>query len=318
VEYIIDGRHRLETASMFADGDFAWKNKKGQLLHWEDLSDRQRDIFNNTKVNFIVCEGWDDESAQKVFGRLNLGQPLQPKDRLFALNCPALNWMKILSEFFRLQKTISACKIVDEITEDVFKGENNVVKANTEKSFEIACKCFLMFMLTSLTKVHSNGPLIKHLQDYVPSEKEKDRAKRGIDILLGMFEKKPADLYNASDLYTIVHFIHYALKENIEIKWSTFRDFYVGIFSNLRNETCKTKDTRPKYLKDYYKKMRSGPNSKTALDCRLDLLLKKYKPHLKKRPLCQSEDEDSNEEVQIKKPRKYNVTKVTVRPNKIM
>ena len=76
---VYDGRHRIETIQLFANGKFKWKGKK-----YSELSPEHKERFNNRGLPITVVDNASNDQLAKIFIRLNKGVPLKDSDLFWA------------------------------------------------------------------------------------------------------------------------------------------------------------------------------------------------------------------------------------------
>jgi len=91
VYFIVDGQQRLDAIKDFYDNKiklnkkFSGEENQGKTFNGDKpLSDEQREMFLNYKLQFKLMEDYDDERIRMVFSRLQRGKPLTLGERLNA------------------------------------------------------------------------------------------------------------------------------------------------------------------------------------------------------------------------------------------
>lgn len=123
VYYIVDGQQRLNCIKEFCNNkfslskEFSENNLDGKKF--EDLSIKEREIFQNYNLNFKIMKDYDDERIRMIFSRLQRGKPLGIGEKLNAKPGKIVNTMRELAKHEFITKSIGVNKQRYHTYEDV-------------------------------------------------------------------------------------------------------------------------------------------------------------------------------------------------------
>ena len=112
--YVVDGQQRLNAIMKFHENKlklnkkFSEKEDHGKTFNADDaISDEQREVFLNYKLNFHIMEDYDDERVRLIFSRLQRGKPLQLGERLNAKPGEIVKRMREVANHDFMKKSIA-------------------------------------------------------------------------------------------------------------------------------------------------------------------------------------------------------------------
>ena len=121
--YIVDGQQRMNCIKDFYNNKFAlskeFSDDSLDGKKFEDLSIKQRNIFQNYNLNVKIMKDYDDERVRMIFSRLQRGKPLGIGEKLNAKPGKIVDTMRKLATHDFISKSIGINKQRYHTYEDV-------------------------------------------------------------------------------------------------------------------------------------------------------------------------------------------------------
>lgn len=123
IYYIVDGQQRMHCIKDFSENKFSLSKEFSDVKYdgkkFQDLSIKEREIFQNYNLNMKIMRDYDDERVRMIFSRLQRGKPLGIGEKLNAKPGKIVNSMRELAKHDFITKSIGVNKQRYHTYEDV-------------------------------------------------------------------------------------------------------------------------------------------------------------------------------------------------------
>jgi len=264
--YIVDGQQRLNCISRFYDNKIKLNSKfSGQSNHGKtfngdnSLSDEQKFIFLNYRLNFYILEDYDDERVRLIFSRLQRGKPLQLGERLNSKPGKIVETMRELASHKFLSQSIGVSKdrygVYPDAARILFYEKYGAKQCGSEELYKF----------------------FEDEKDLDKSSKEFRNAKSVLNFLEKCFPPDPGD-YKYIEKHAWVIAIYSMVRElktgySLTDKEKTIRNFIEEFHGKVYNENFR--HSKVVYYQRFYDNVRGGWSEK-IISLRRDTLIKAF------------------------------------------
>ena len=259
----IDGHQRIKAIVGFFDGEFEYKGET-----FDDLSNDDRDKFEQYKLTIAEVTEIDEEEVRLLFQRLQLGVPLNSGEKLNS----------ILSDMG---------KFVTKMTEHPFLKNVNIPTRRFAKEQVCAQICNNSAFINK-TKFFRNSKyedlenLYRAYKDFSLESVEAKQIMSVLDRLDKIFSYKAEEITNRASVVSIYLMVEETiLKGSIDGKEKAIKDFYLKFLDRLREEARAGIDATDRFLLAYHSRVIQAADSKTSIAERHDRLKEAFQQYLK-------------------------------------
>ena len=147
--YIVDGQQRMNCIKDFYNNKFAlskeFSDDSLDGKKFEDLSIKQRNIFQNYNLNVKIMKDYDDERVRMIFSRLQRGKPLGIGEKLNAKPGKIVDTMRKLATHDFISKSIGINKqryhTYEDVARMIFYEKYGTKDSSTNALNEMFDKC---------------------------------------------------------------------------------------------------------------------------------------------------------------------------------
>ncbi len=259
---IADGQQRLNAIFKFYDNKIPLSNKLSKEYpgqYYASLPDTIKDIFDDYELDITLIRDATDREIRDLFGRLQLGVPLNSAEKLNSMLGNMRDFVKELSEtpFFQQTSLASRRYAYQSICAQL-------VKLEIDGAGDLKYK--------DLSNFYS-----KQSQFNINSLKAK-KIKRILKYIQSIFSGRENIFRNKASIVSLYYLISKLVDKGIDLNKTNskkLRDFYIDFQDKLSREVQKGSDATNTELIMYQSKVNQAADSKESIETRNKILEKK-------------------------------------------